>query len=81
MRLGNADMLRLNGTEIKSLIALKCLGGRGSASDVAKVVGIQRAMASKHLCVLHKVGFVEKTRMGHKVGFRLSVKEGIPIEA
>jgi len=42
----------------RTLWALKQLGGKGCAEDVAKLMGNHRANASQYLCILRSLGVV-----------------------
>jgi DNA-binding MarR family transcriptional regulator len=73
------SLLRLNTSELRVLVALNMLG-ESNAVDVAKFLNIQRAMASKHLNVLCKMGLASKVRK-HKVCyfaplFKMTEKKG-----
>ena len=66
-------LLNLSKSEINVLLALRLLGGKGSATDVANLLGINRAMASSCLCHVHRAGLVNKSREGRIVVFRLKI--------
>ena len=68
-------LLNLSKSEINVLLALKLLGGKGSATDVANLLGINRAMASSCLCGVHRAGLLNKAREGRIIMFTLNVDE------
>ena len=68
-------LLNLSKSQINVLVALQLLGGKASATDVAKLLGINRAMASSCLCGVHRAGLVDKSREHRIVVFRLNVDE------
>ena len=68
-------LLKLSKSEINVLVALKLVGGKGSASEIANMLGINRAMASASLNVLNRLGLVDKSREGRIVIFRLQIDE------
>jgi DNA-binding MarR family transcriptional regulator len=73
------SLLRLNKSEFHVLIALNILG-ESTASDVAKFLGIRRAMASEYLNLLCRMGLATKTRR-HKICyfaplFKITEKKG-----
>lgn len=72
-------LLKLNKSELHVLIALNILG-MAEANDVARFLGIKRAMVSKYLNGLYRMGFVSKERR-HKTCyfmplFKITEKEG-----
>ena len=68
-------LLKLSLTQIHTLIALKLIGGEASATDVANVLGISRAMVSAGLNSLNRLGVVDKSRDHRIVVFRLKIDE------
>ena len=68
-------LLKLSLTQIHTLITLKLIGGEASATDVANVLGISRAMVSAGLNSLNRLGVVDKSREGRIVVFRLKIDE------
>lgn len=68
------QLLRLHLSQIKAFIALDSLGNQGlhSASEVAQFLGVKRAMVSKALNELQRMGIVEKTRHHKTVVFKVA---------
>jgi DNA-binding MarR family transcriptional regulator len=66
-------LLRLHLTQVRVLVALYSLGRQTlhNASEVAKFLGIKRAVASKALNELHRMGIIVKSRSHRTVVFRL----------
>jgi len=67
-------LLRLHLTQVRVLVALNSLGRQTlhSASEVAKFLGIKRAVASKALNELHRMGIITKTRIHRTAVFKLA---------
>lgn len=67
-------LLRLHLTQVRVLVALHSLGRQTlhSSSEVAKFLGIKRAVASKALNELHRLGIITKSRRYRTVVFRLA---------
>jgi DNA-binding MarR family transcriptional regulator len=72
--LTSQSLLRLHLSQIKALIALDSLGNETlhSASEVAKFLGVKRAMVSKALNELHRIGIIKKSRNHRIVVFRVA---------
>ncbi len=72
-----SSLLKLSRGELHCLIALN-IAGEAHAADIAKIVGISRAMASAHLNTLCRVGLAEKTKVGRRCFFKplFKIKEG-----
>jgi len=68
-------LLKLSLREIHALVALKLIGGEASASQVAKILDINRSMVSSSLNALNRLGVVDKTRKGRVAIFTLNVDE------
>ena len=67
-------LLRLHVTQVRVLVALHSLGRQTlhSASEVARFLNIKRAVASKALNELHRIGIITKTRMHRTVVFGIA---------
>jgi DNA-binding MarR family transcriptional regulator len=66
-------LLSLSKAEINVIVALKIIGGKGSAANVAHLLGINKSMASASLNAIHRLGLVDKTREGRIAIFKLTV--------
>lgn len=58
------DHLRITARSLYTL-------GTGSAEDVARLTGKERAVESNYLNQLERMGYVEKLRQGRKVFFKI----------
>jgi predicted transcriptional regulator len=67
-------LLRLHLTQIRVLVALHSMDRQTlhSASEVAEFLGIKRAVASKALNELHRMGIITKSRIHRTVVFKLA---------
>lgn len=68
------DLLSLSGTDLKTLLALSQMPGmKAEASELSKLLGMERAVVSSHLCSLSRAKYVTKHRKDRTVIFKSNV--------
>ena len=64
-------LLKLSKIQINAYVALFLVGGTATASEVQNVLNVTRAMASKALNELWRIGLIHKSKMGYNTIFKL----------